>query len=215
MKYPDTCHKVTFPIINVSKTSDNTRNNILKYLGISEAVFRTGKYIIGTRKYKIVFPSTDPIFDNFRIVMEKCIDSIVYKARIFSASSSNGDVNDLCLKVSIYISTDDSIIGNITKSIAEMSDCRYVEKMYTPFVTNRRYKSFGNNWAGNVTRRHVKKQPPKKIVANPEPTMSLSQILSQRVMKDSRDDLLDQSMMDTANRDDYVYSDSDEETDII
>lgn len=203
MKHPGRCHKVTFPIINVAKTGESTRKNILSYLGINETVFRTGTFGIYTRKYKLIFPPSDPIFDNYRVVIDKYSDSIIYKARLFMSEE-----NDLSVKVNLYIPAVDDLLCILVDAVSQMSDCRHVINEYTPFVTGRRYKKF-ENWAKAVTRRVVKKAPVKEKEETTNVTASLSTILSQRAAEDV--DLLDHEFTDM-NVNGYInVSDSDEE----
>lgn len=208
LKHPGKCHKVTFPIINVAKTSDATRKTILRYLGIDEVTFRTGRYTLSTRKYKLLFPMSDPMFYHYSSILERYQKHIIQKARAYHDETTN----ELCIKVSLYIPVNDELLNMLVGGISELSNCKYTCKPYTPFVTGNRYKLFPE-WAKPVTKRTTrvaKKVVPKKVVCNTnKDEKTLSQILSEKAAADI--DLLASEIESVEDYDcDYVSDSGDE-----
>lgn len=206
LKYPVSSHKITLPTINITKMSPIARKKLLAFLGLNEERLINGNYVIKFRKYALNMSIDDPIFDDIRLILHKCIDKVVYKARAFMASPHEGDALDLCLKVSVYVPFNSPGVPDAAvPMICGMAGMKYLHKEYMPFVTRRRYKIFGD-WAKPVTHRRRAVVPTKKV------TLDVSSNIRSRAAKDAESilDEADSAMFHTVD-DVSEYSDSDEE----
>jgi hypothetical protein len=211
-KYPVRSHKIVLPVINVSKMSKEARKYIIAYMGITEERLSQGTYMIKSRKYALNMSLKDPVFDDIRVILSRSTDDVVYKARVFMANREDGDILDLCLKVSVYIPAG-GVMDTVIPVLANVAGMEYKMKDYIPFVTHRRYKKFGT-WAKPVTRRSSKTVKTVKTSETSETikTVDVQGIVNERTRKDASSILESQeSSMFDGYDDAVLYSDSDEE----
>lgn len=209
VKYPCQSHKITLPIINITKMQPVARSTLLAFLGLNEDRLIKGTYAVRHRKYALNMSINDPVFDDIRLILSKCIDKVVYKARAFMATPQDGDVLDLCLKISVYVPFNSlGVLDMVVPMMCDMADMKYLAKGYMPFVTRRRYKRFGD-WAKSVT--HRKKT--KAAVVTAEMTADdIKANIKQKATKDAESilDEQDSAMFHTIEGIEQ-YPDSDEE----
>ena len=142
LKYSQKCFKARVATIDVNHIIPQDRKTLSKILRIDENALNNGSLSTRFKRYCLRISDSDPLLENFGLIIKQCINSLVYKITFKKVDER------YLINLDLYIPYTESNriqLKSILDIITNVSLSTYKEKNHTPYVTGNKYKKLYEN----------------------------------------------------------------------